>query len=97
MSDNTTPTSKLWDEAVLRDGGISYWHIQDVDLVKLGRFCKKYRVALAKGGCDKKLKYKIKTATGEVFSVAAKTDREAQIVVDELFGGGMYRVSQFII
>lgn len=97
MSDNTTPTSKLWNPEIISEGGISYWHIQDLDLIRNAGMKSKYRVALAKGGCDKRLKYKIKTAMGDVFSVAAKTDKEAQSVVNEVFGFGMYRVSQFII
>lgn len=97
MSNNETPKSKDWNSNILSEGGISYWHMQSTENKNSDELKKKYRVALEKGGCDKKLKYKIKTAMGEVFSVAAKTDREAQTVVDEVFGVGMYRVSQFIV
>lgn len=94
MSDNETPKSKVWNDKVLSDGGISYWSTKDTEKVKLGQLKPKYRVALAKGGCTKLLKFKIKDASGSIFSVAAKTQAEANHIVGEIYGKGMYRVSE---
>lgn len=45
----------------------------------------------------KPLKFKIKDASGNVFSVASKTCGEGQVVVDAIYGKGHYKVSQMII
>ena len=45
----------------------------------------------------KPLKFKIKDASGNIFSVASKTCGEAQAIVDSLYGKGHYKVSQMII
>lgn len=45
----------------------------------------------------KPLKFKIKDASGNIFSVASKTCGEAQAIVDSLYGKGHYRVSQMIV
>lgn len=45
----------------------------------------------------KPLKFKIKDASGNIFSVASKTCGEAQAIVDSLYGKGHYKVSQMIL
>lgn len=45
----------------------------------------------------KPLKFKIKDASGNIFSVASKTCGESQAVVDSIYGKGHYKVSQMII
>ena len=45
----------------------------------------------------KPLKFKIKDASGNIFSVASKTCGEAQSVVDSIYGKGHYKVSQMIV
>ena len=45
----------------------------------------------------KPLKFKIKDASGNIFSVASKTCGEAQSIVDSLYGKGHYKVSQMIV
>lgn len=59
------------------------------------------RKALLEGSEDmsllKPLKFKIKDASGNVFSVASKTCGEGQTVVDAIYGKGHYKVSQMII
>lgn len=94
MSDNETPKSKIWNEDVMFDGGVSYWLTKDLDKVRNGELRPRYRIALARGGCTKLLKYKIKDASGNIFSVASKTQSEANSIVGEVYGKGMYRVSQ---
>lgn len=89
---------KLWDVRVLSQGGFSYYYPEP----KLGgesvELKKRYRVSCTyKDEHTKLLKYKIKKADGEVFSVAAKTQAESQAVVDELFGFRMYRVSEMMV
>lgn len=45
----------------------------------------------------KPLKFKIKDASGNIFSVASKTCGESQAIVDSLYGKGHYKVSQMIL
>ena len=45
----------------------------------------------------KPLKFKIKDASGNIFSVASKTCGDAQAIVDSLYGKGHYKVSQMIV
>lgn len=89
---------KLWDVRVLSQGGVSYYYPEiklDGESVELK---KRYRVSCTyKDEHTKLLKYKIKKADGEVFSVAAKTQAESQAVVDMLFGKRMYHVSQMMV
>ena len=74
---------KEWDEDILTDGGISYYKLNN----------KWYRVSVCDGDNDIILKFKIKTALDKTLSVSAKTLKEAQSVVDDLFGKGKYIVS----
>ena len=86
---------KIWNSDILTEGGLSYYYPTKSDGVELKN---KYRVAMTyKREHTKKLKYKVKLANGELFSVAAKTIKEAQAVVDELFGKSHYRVSEQLV
>lgn len=91
---DSTMTDKKWNEEILVSGGISYYYPTKIDNVELKD---KYRVAMTyKREHTKKLKYKVKLANGELFSVAAKSIKEAQAVVDELFGVRKYSVSTML-
>lgn len=95
MSSKSNTNSKKWNEDVLIQGGISYYYPAKNDNVELKD---RYRVAMTyKREHTKKLKYRVRLANGELFSVAAKSIREAQAVVDELFGKGHYRVSEQLV
>lgn len=95
LSSEEMLNKKLWDVRVLSSGGISYYYPEQNPTNDLK---KRYRVSCTyKDEHTKLLKYKIRTATDEVFSVAAKTQKEAQVVVDELFSKGHYRVSQQMV
>lgn len=86
---------KKWNEEILIQGGIGYYYPTKSDNVELKD---RYRVAMTyKREHTKKLKYKVKLANGELFSVAAKTTGEAQAVIDELFGKSHYRVSEQLV
>ena len=74
---------KEWNEDILTDGGVSYYKLND----------KWYRVSVCDGDNDVVLKFKIKTALDKTLSVSAKALKEAQSVVDDLFGKGKYIVS----
>ena len=74
---------KEWNEDILTGGGVSYYKLND----------KWYRVSVCNGDNDVILKFKIKSALGKTLSVSAKTLKEAQSVVDDLFGKGKYIVS----
>ena len=74
---------KEWDENILDVGGISYYRLND----------KWYRVSVCNGDNDIVLKYWFKNAIGVKVSVSTKTLKEAQSVVDDLFGKGKYTVS----
>ena len=75
--------SKEWQPDILTKGGISYYTLNG----------KKYRVSVCDGDNDIVLKFKIKTALDKTLSVSAKALKEAQSVVDDLFGKGKYIVS----
>lgn len=99
MSNSTVSDSnmidKKWNEEILIQGGLSYFYPTKSDNVELKD---RYRVAMTyKREHSKKLKYKVKLANGELFSVAAKTMGEGQAVVNQLFGRGHYRVSEQLV
>lgn len=90
---------KVWDSEVLETGGVSYYKLDNPEKRTTSDgtlFKSKYRVAMTERGKGKLLKFRIKTASGEIFSVAAKTCGEAQMVVDSIYGKGMYSVSQML-
>ena len=74
---------KEWNENVLTDGGISYYKLNN----------KWYRVSVCNNDNDIVLKYWFKNALGVKVSVSTKTLKEAQSVVDDLFGKGKYNLS----
>ena len=96
MKGKKIPKDKQWNSSIMTEGGISYWYIKDTDKVKDEVLKEKYRVSMNLGDNDKVLKWKIRTASDCLFSVASKGQMEAQTVVDEIFGKGKYRVSQFL-
>ena len=79
----TNKTTKTWNPNILTEGGVSYYKLND----------KWYRVSVCDGDNDVVLKFKIKTALDKTLSVSAKALKEAQSVVDDLFGKGKYIVS----
>ena len=90
---------KVWDSEVLETGGVSYFKLYNPEKRTTSDgtpFKSKYRVAMTERGKGKLLKFRIKTASGEIFSVAAKTCGEAQMVVDSIYGKDMYSVSQML-
>ena len=74
---------KEWNEGVLTCGGISYYKLND----------KCYRVSVCDGDNDVILKFRFKDAMCRWVSVSAKTLKEAQSVVDDIFGKHKYTVS----
>ena len=75
--------SKEWQPDILTKGGISYYTLND----------KKYKVSVCGGGNDVVLKFTIKDAMGRWVSVSARSLKEAQSVVDDIFGKYKYTVS----
>ena len=75
--------SKEWQPDILTKGGISYYTLND----------KKYRVSVCDGDNDVVLKFRFKNAMGRWVSVSAKTLKEAQQVVDGIYGKGKYTLS----
>ena len=74
---------KEWNEDILTDGGVSYYRLSD----------KWYRVSVCDGDNDVVLKFRFKDAMGRLVSISAMSLREAQQVVDDIFGKGKYIVS----
>ena len=74
---------KEWNEDILTDGGISYYKLNN----------KWYRVSVCNNDNDIVLKFRFKDAIGRWVSVSAKSIKEAQSVVDDIFGKGKYTVS----
>ena len=67
---------KEWDEDILINGGIGYYKMND----------KWYRVSVCNGNNDVILKFRFKDAMGRWVSVSAKALKEAQQVVDDIYG-----------
>ena len=80
---NTIKVKKEWNDGILTEGGVSYYRLNN----------KWYKVSVCDGDNDVVLKFKIKTALDKTLSVSAKTLKEAQSVVDDIFGKGKYIVS----
>ena len=81
MADNekcntSNKPSKEWQPDILTKGGISYYTLND----------KKYKVSVCNNDNDVVLKYWFKNALGVKVSVSTKTLKEAQQVVDDIYG-----------
>ena len=74
---------KEWNENILDVGGISYYKLGD----------KWYRVSVCDGDNDVILKFRFKDAIGRWVSVSARSLKEAQQVIDSIYGKGKYTVS----
>ena len=75
--------SKEWQPDILTKGGIAYYTLND----------KKYKVSVCNNDNDVVLKFKFKDAMSRLVSISARTLREAQQVVDDIYGKGKYTVS----
>ena len=75
--------SKEWQPDILDKGGISYYTLND----------KKYKVSVCDNDNDVILKFKFKDAMSRLVSISARTLREAQQVVDDIYGKGKYTLS----
>ena len=74
---------KEWNDDILTYGGVSYYKMND----------KWYRVSVCDGDNDVILKFRFKDAMGRWVSVSAKSIKEAQSAVDDIFGKHKYTVS----
>ena len=79
---NSKP-SKEWQPDILTNGGISYYTLNG----------KKYKVSVCNNDNDVVLKFKFKDAMSRLVSISSRTLREAQQVVDDIYGKGKYTVS----
>ena len=79
----TNKTTKTWNPNILTEGGVSYYRLND----------KRYRVSVCNGDNDIVLKYWFKNALCVKVSVSAATLKEAQAVVNDIYGKGKYTVS----
>ena len=73
---NIVKVKKEWNESILTEGGISYYKLGD----------KWYRVSVCDGDNDVILKFRFKDAVGRWVSVSAITLKEAQQVIDSIYG-----------
>ena len=67
---------KEWNEGILTDGGVSYYKLNN----------KWYRVSVCGNDNGIILKFRFKDAMGRWVSVSTKTLKEAQQVVDSIYG-----------
>ena len=67
---------KEWNEDILTDGGVSYYKLND----------KRYRVSVCDGDNDVILKFRFKDAIGRWVSVSTWSLKEAQQVIDSIYG-----------
>ena len=72
----TVKVKKEWNDEILDIGGVSYYRLND----------KWYRVSVCNGDNDIILKFRFKDAIGRWVSVSARALREAQQVVDSIYG-----------
>lgn len=82
-----TKVDYSFNPEVLVNGGITFYHTM-VDGKK-----RKFRISVTSDTNDVVLKYHCRLASNERFSVNAKSYSEANAVVSEIFGFGMYSVS----
>lgn len=76
-------SSKEWQPDILTKGGISYYTLNG----------KKYKVSVCDGDNDIVLKYWFKNALGVKVSISTKALKEAQQVVNDIYGKGKYNLS----
>ena len=76
-------SSKEWQPDILTKGGISYYTLND----------KKYKMSVCNNDNDVVLKYWFKNALGVKVSVSTKALKEAQAVVNDIYGKGKYNLS----
>ena len=74
---------KEWNDDILMNGGVSYYKLNN----------KWYRVSVCNGDNDIVLKYWFKNALDIKVSISSKALKEAQQVVDSIYGKGKYTVS----
>lgn len=86
-SSDIVRASKSWNPAILYDGGVSYYKLNN----------KWYRVSVCNDDNDIILKFRFKDAIGRWVSVSAKTLKEAQQVIDSIYGKGKYTVSAYYV
>lgn len=67
---------KEWNDDILTNGGVSYYKLND----------KWYRVSVCDGDNDIVLKFRFKDAIGRWVSVSARSLKEAQQVIDSIYG-----------
>ena len=91
IKSNKKKSPKSWDESVLVKGGISYYTV-----IIAGKK-KQLRVSVTNQDNDVVLRYHIRNAEGNRVSVGAKTYMEAQQVINEIYGEGMYSVSGGVV
>lgn len=72
----TNKITKTWNPNILTEGGISYYKLND----------KWYRVSVCDGDNDTILKFRFKDAVGRWVSVSAGSLKEAQQVIDSIYG-----------
>ena len=73
---NTVKVKKEWNDDILTHGGVSYYKLNG----------KSYKVSVCDGDNDVVLKYWFKNALGVKVSVSTKTLKEAQAVVNDIYG-----------
>ena len=79
----TNKTTKTWNPNILTEGGISYYKLND----------KWYKLSICNDDNDVVLKFKFKDAMSRLVSISARSLKEAQQVVDSIYGKGKYTIS----
>lgn len=80
---------KVWDDEVLNTGGLSF--IKDEETSRI------YKVSMTNKSNNIVFKWRVKTASGEIFSVCSKTSRESQKIVNKIYGKNKYTVSMMLL
>ena len=89
VNSNSSVIGKEWNEEILVSGGLSFFKDEDTGKV--------YRVSMTSKTNKIVFKWRIKTASGGMFSISAKTNTEAQKLVNILYGKNKYTVSMMLL
>lgn len=80
---------KMWDERIMTVGGISF--IKDEETNKI------YKVSMTNKSNNIVFKWRVKNASGQIFSVCSKTRGESQKIVNKIYGKNKYTVSMMLL
>lgn len=80
---------KKWNEDILVSGGLSFFKDEDTGKI--------YKVSMTNKENKTLFKWRVKTASGDIFSISSKTNNEAQKIINNIYGKNKYTVSMMLL